>query len=68
VFLQSVTAEPAEDEPALVRFLSLLEPEITRHPDRLRWISTDLVGHLPDRVGSIEVDLDDPLPDYDRVL
>ena len=44
--------------------MALLEPEITRHPDRLRWISTDLVGHLPDRVGSIEVDLDDRLPDY----
>ena len=68
VVLQRVTADPADDDPALAPFLALLEQDITRRPDRLRPISADLVGRLQDLVGSIEVDLDDPLPDDDEAL
>ena len=63
VVLQRVSPDPCEEDPALAPFLALLEQDIASHPDRLQSVGTDLVQPLQDLVGSIEVDLDEALPD-----
>ena len=65
VVLQRVSPEAAEEDPALVPFLALIEQDISRHPERLQPITTDLVGRLHSLVGDLDVDLDAPLPDDD---
>jgi antitoxin PrlF len=67
VVLERVSSEPAEDDPALSPFLALLERDIASHPERLQPINADLVHRLQDLVGSIEVDLDQVLPDDDDI-
>lgn len=54
-----------EDDPALAPFLALLEQDLSPPPERLRLITADLVGHLEDLVGGMDVDLNAPLPDDD---
>jgi len=63
VVLQRVSPDPIEEDPALAPFLALLERDMTAHPERLQPIGADLVRHLQDLVGAIEVDLDEALPD-----
>jgi hypothetical protein len=53
--------EPEED-PALTPFLTLLETDIARHPERLEPVRADLVQRLQTLVGDLEVDLDASLP------
>lgn len=65
VVLQRVSAEPADDDPALAPFLALLEQDIAAHPERLQPISADLAGRLQELVGGITVDLDGPPPEDD---
>ena len=65
VVLQRVSAEPADDDPALAPFLALLEQDIAAHPERLQPISADLAGRLQELVGGMTVDLDGPPPDDD---
>ena len=65
VVLQRVRPEQDEDDPALAPFLALLEQDLSRHPERLRPITADLVGRLEDLVGGMDVDLNAPLPDDD---
>lgn len=68
VVLQRVSPDAAEEDPALAPFLALLEQDISRHPERLRPISSDLVDRLHSLVGDLDVDLDAPLPDDDTSL
>jgi antitoxin PrlF len=65
VVLQRVRPEQDEDDPALAPFLALLEQDLSRHPERLRPITADLVGRIEDLVGGMDVDLNAPLPDDD---
>lgn len=65
VVLQRLCPEPVEDDPALAPFLSLLQQDITVHPERLQPITADLAGRLQELVGGIEVNLDAPLLDDD---
>ncbi len=65
VVLQRFRPEQDEDDPALAPFLALLEQDLSRHPERLRPITADLVGRLEDLVGGMDVDLNAPLPDDD---
>jgi antitoxin PrlF len=63
VVLQRVSPDSGKEDPALAPFLALLEQDIASHPERLQPIGADLVQHLQDLVGAIEVDLDEALPD-----
>ena len=72
VVLQRVSPDAAEEDPALAPFLTLLEQDISRHPERLQPITADLVDRLHNLVGDLDVDLDvdldAPLPDDDTSL
>ena len=68
VVLQRVSPDAAEEDPALTPFLTLLEQDISRHPERLQPISADLVDRLHSLVGDLEVDLDAPLPEDDTSI
>ena len=65
VVLQRVSAEPADDDPALAPFLTLLEQDIVSHPERLQAVTAELAGRLQELVGWISVDLDGPPPEDD---
>ena len=65
VVLQRVSAEPADDDPALAPFLTLLEQDIVSHPERLQAVTAELAGRLQELVGWITVDLDGPPPEDD---
>ena len=65
VVLQRVSAEPADDDPALAPFLRLLEQDIVSHPERLQAVTAELAGRLQELVGWITVDLDGPPPEND---
>ena len=61
-----LTAKPAavdEPDPVVASFLAFLEADMTKHPDRLRPVSTAWLHDLQDLVAGIEVDLDAPLPE-----
>ena len=68
VVLQRVSPEAAEEDPELAPFLTLLEQDISRHPERLQPITADLVDRLHNLVGDLDVDLDAPLPDDDTSI
>ena len=53
---------------AVESFLDLLKRDITEQPQRLKPVTADMVNRLVDLVGSIDVDLDAPLPDEDDEL
>ena len=55
-------------DPAVESFLDLLKRDITEQPQRLKPVTADMVNRLVDLVGSIDVDLDAPLPDEDDEL
>jgi antitoxin PrlF len=63
VVLQRVSAEPADDDPALAPFLALLEQDIASHPEGLQPVTAELASRLQDLVSGIDVDLEVPLPD-----
>ena len=55
-------ADAHEDaDPALGRFLSFLEQDITEHPERLHAVNANLVARIHSLVGGVEVALDGPL-------
>ena len=49
------------EDPALTPFLQLLDDHISAHPERLQPMTTDLVAHLDDLVGAVDVDRNAPL-------
>ncbi len=52
---------PDADDPVLGQFLSFLAADITRHPERLQALDTDLVQRLQSLVGCADVGLDGAL-------
>jgi antitoxin PrlF len=61
-----LTAKPAsadEADPVVTSFLTFLEADMTKHPDRLRPVTAEWLHELQDLVVGVEVDLDAPLPE-----
>jgi len=54
------------DDPVLGQFLGFLAADITRHPELLHAVDTDLVQRLQSLVGSGDVDLNAALSDEDE--
>lgn len=60
-------AEPTEkDDPALGKFLILLEQDIANHPERVRAVGTKLATRIRSLVRGVDVDLDAPLAAEDK--
>lgn len=53
--------EANEDDPVVDRFLSFLAADISKHPERLQAMDTQLVSHIHSLVAEVSVDLDTPL-------
>ncbi len=51
------------DDPALEQFLSFLSNDIATHPERIQVLDGAWVNRLHPLVGSVQFDLDAPLPD-----
>ena len=49
------------EDPALAPFLQLLDDHVSAHPEQLQPITMDLMAHLDDLVGAVDLDLDAPL-------
>ena len=61
-----LTAKPAsadEPDPVVTSFLTFLEADMTKRPDRLRPITAEWLHEVEDLVAGVEVDLDAPLPE-----
>ncbi len=54
------------DDPVLGQFLGFLAQDIARHPERLQAVDASLVQRVHSLVGSIEINLDAPLPEDDE--
>ena len=54
------------DDPLIGQFLGFLAQDIAGHPERLQSVAAGLVLRLQSLVGSVEVDLDAPLPADDE--
>ncbi len=54
------------DDPVLRQFLGFLAQDIARHPERLQAVDASLVQRVHSLVGSIEINLDAPLPEDDE--
>ncbi len=52
-----------ESDPAMGAFLRFLANDIAAHPEAIRALDDSLQARLHALVGTIEVDLDSPLPD-----
>jgi antitoxin PrlF len=62
----TLTAKPTpsdEPDPVVTSFLTFLEADMAKHPDRLRPVTAEWLHELQDLVACVEVDLDAPLPD-----
>jgi antitoxin PrlF len=62
----TLTAKPTstdEPDPVVTSFLTFLEADMAKHPDRLRPITVGWLHELRDLVAGVEVDLDVPLPE-----
>jgi len=60
-----LTAKPTsadEPDPVVASFLTFLETDMARHPDRLRPVTAEWLHEIADLVAGVEVDLDAPLP------
>lgn len=55
-----------EDDPVLEQFLSFLARDLTKNPQRLQAISSDLVNRVQSLVAQVDLDLDAPLSDEDE--
>lgn len=55
------TENEAEQDPALLPFLQLLEHDIAAHPERLRTMPEELHQRLLTASGGLDVDLDEPI-------
>jgi antitoxin PrlF len=61
----TLTAKPTstdEPDPVVTSFLTFLEADMAKHPDRLRPVTVEWLHELQDLVAGVEVDLDAPLP------
>jgi antitoxin PrlF len=61
-----LTAKPApaeEPDPVVTNFLTFLEADMAKHPDRLRPVTAEWLHELQGLVAGVEVDLDAPLPE-----
>ena len=58
--------EQPEDDPVIEQFLSFLARDITKNPQRLEAISSDLVNRIQFLVDEVDLDLDAPLGDEDE--
>ena len=59
-------AETTDEDPALMAFLTFLEKDMTRHPERLTALSADIVQHIHELTRNVVVDLDAPLNENDE--
>lgn len=59
-------ADQPENDPVLGQFLSFLARDISRNPQHVQAISSDLVNHVQSLVADVEFDLDAPLSDEDE--
>lgn len=59
-------ADQPENDPVLGQFLSFLARDISRNPQHVQAISSDLVNHVQSLVANVEFDLDAPLSDEDE--
>lgn len=59
-------ADEPENDPVLGQFLSFLARDISRNPQHVQAISSDLVNHVQSLVADVEFDLDAPLSDEDE--
>ena len=50
-----------EEDPVLGRFLDFLAHDMVRHPEQVQSVDSNLMQRIHTLVGSIEVDLDEPL-------
>lgn len=58
-------ADQGNADPAISSFLSFLANDIQRNPQHLKSVTPELVSHIQNLVGSIDVDLDESLDDED---
>lgn len=61
--LMSRGQEAGSDDPALGNFLHFLSQDLAAHPERLQALDSAWVERLQSLVGSVQFDLDAPLPD-----
>lgn len=59
-------ADQPENDPVLEQFLSFLARDISRNPQHVQAISSDLVNHVQSLLADVEFDLDAPLSDEDE--
>ncbi len=56
----------AEDDPALVKFLTFLADDISQNPQNVRAMDSNLLDRVRPLVSDVEIDLDSPLSDEDE--
>ena len=61
VVRRGVAVEEAEEDPALVPFLQLLERDIVEHPERLGGFPADLHRRIMELTEGIDFDPDEPI-------
>ena len=59
-------ANQPEDDPVLGKFLSFLVQDISKNPQRIQTINSDLVKRVQSLVADLEIDFDAPLSDEDE--
>jgi antitoxin PrlF len=59
-------ADQPENDPVLGQFLSFLARDISRNPQHVQAISSNLINHVQSLVTDVEFDLDAPLSDEDE--
>jgi antitoxin PrlF len=59
-------ADDSESDPVIGQFLDFLANDISKHPERVHALSTDLAKQVQTLVGDVEINLDSPLPDDDQ--
>jgi antitoxin PrlF len=59
-------ADEPENDPVLGKFLSFLAEDISKNPQHIRAISSDIVDRIRCLVADVELDLDAPLSDEDE--
>ena len=55
-----------DSDPVLEGFLSFLEQDMEKNPQRLQAVSSDLVTRVQALVSGVEIDLDEPLLDEEE--
>ena len=59
-------AETTDEDPALMAFLTFLEKDMTRLPERITALRADFVQHIHELTRNVAVDLDTPLNENDE--